>query len=226
MMFSEVEKIKGVSITAVQDHQIYNNCTFWKHSTVKGQDEYYIKSDGVGRPLNEISKLLISIEGFKLSISDINKLTCENLQDLIYFSKNKGVCKYYDSKNKDTCIIGTDSFICDYKGDFKACLSSKKHVTKDIGIKNDSEKPDMTLIPAGALTEVIKVLEFGARKYSRDNWAKVPDLQNRYKSAALRHLYLHPEGEIKDPESGFDHDAHVICCMLFRLQDKINRGAI
>jgi hypothetical protein len=42
------------------------------------------------------------------------------------------------------------------------------------GIKYDVSKPRWSLIPNGTLEEVIKVLEYGANKYSPDNWKKVP----------------------------------------------------
>jgi hypothetical protein len=64
---------------------------------------------------------------------------------------------------------------------------------------------------------------FGAAKYGRDNWVKVPDLQNRYKAAMARHTVLKPVDEEKDPESGLHHEAHAVCYLLFMLQDKINK---
>lgn len=93
---------------------------------------------------------------------------------------------------------------------------------ENAGVKFDAEKPDFTLLPFDALTEVVKVLDFGARKYSRDNWRRVPNAERRYMAAALRHLIAHEQGETNDTESGLSHLAHAACCVLFLLSFKID----
>ena len=85
------------------------------------------------------------------------------------------------------------------------------------GMKFDGGKRDFTLLPWGGVEEIVKVLEFGAAKYSRDNWKHVEDGQHRYTKAAFRHLIAYDKGEINDPESGLPHLAHVGCCILFLL---------
>jgi len=86
-----------------------------------------------------------------------------------------------------------------------------------VGVKFDEGKRDWTLLPWGPLDQVVRVLEFGARKYSVDNWQKVPDGRARYIRAALRHLIAAAGGEDRDPESGISHLAHCVCCLLFAL---------
>jgi len=90
------------------------------------------------------------------------------------------------------------------------------------GRKYDSEKPRMYLLPPKAITEVAKVLTFGASKYDEDNWKKLDNLQNRYTGAALRHIFAHMDGEELDPETGLDHLAHAMCCLLFKLEAKLD----
>lgn len=85
------------------------------------------------------------------------------------------------------------------------------------GMKHDGGKLDYTLLPWDGLEEVVKVLEFGAKKYSRDNWRKVDSADTRYLAAAFRHLIAHNSGEVNDPESGLPHLAHAGCCVLFLL---------
>lgn len=92
------------------------------------------------------------------------------------------------------------------------------------GKKYDGEKPRMYLLPPKALTEVAKVLTFGANKYDEDNWKKLDNLQNRYTGAALRHIFAHMDGEELDPETGLDHLAHALCCLLFKLEAKLEDG--
>lgn len=86
-----------------------------------------------------------------------------------------------------------------------------KKTTK--GIKNDSEKLQPTLLPIKALRGATRVLMFGAKKYSRNNWRYVE--KDRYKDALVRHLWSYledPKGV--DEESGFPHIDHLLCNAL------------
>ncbi len=82
-----------------------------------------------------------------------------------------------------------------------------------IGKKFDLDKVDWTLMPWKELEEVLEVLEFGAKKYSRDNWKHIEPA--RYEKAAMRHLISYVTGEKVDPESGKSHLAHLMCNALF-----------
>lgn len=86
-----------------------------------------------------------------------------------------------------------------------------------VGRKFDSGKLDYTLIPWDGLEEIVKVLEFGAKKYARDNWQHVEGGHHRYQAAAFRHLIAYNKGEMVDPETGLSHLAHAGCCLLFLL---------
>ena len=83
------------------------------------------------------------------------------------------------------------------------------------GRKFDGGKLEYGLVPPHALREVVKVLTFGAQKYERDNWQKVPDSKRRYFDALQRHVWAWKEGEQNDPESGIHHLAHAMCCLMF-----------
>ncbi len=56
--------------------------------------------------------------------------------------------------------------------------------TNDAGQKYDTGKPDYSLLPFEALEQVVRVLDFGAAKYGRDNWKRVENARNRYSAAA------------------------------------------
>ena len=86
-----------------------------------------------------------------------------------------------------------------------------------IGRKYDSGKPEFSLLPPWALESVAKVLTFGAEKYDVDNWKHVSNGEYRYRNAALRHINDYVKGEKIDPESGCNHLAHAICCLMFIL---------
>lgn len=85
------------------------------------------------------------------------------------------------------------------------------------GLKDDKEKPQWHLLPWEALREVVDVLTFGAKKYAPNNWRHVPDWQNRYLDAALRHIIARAQGQRVDPETQKPNIAHAVCCLLFIL---------
>lgn len=89
-------------------------------------------------------------------------------------------------------------------------------VEASVGIKFDQDKPRMDLIDPTAMTELAKVLAFGARKYAAHNWRKGL-AKSRLLGAALRHLFAYLGGEDKDPETGLSHVAHAMCCCMFIL---------
>jgi len=93
----------------------------------------------------------------------------------------------------------------------------KQEVSPQEGFKLDQDKLSYTILPFTALTEVVKVLEFGKQKYAKDNWQKVANGKERYLDAAFRHLVAYIEGETIDKESGLHHLAHATCCLLFIL---------
>jgi hypothetical protein len=83
------------------------------------------------------------------------------------------------------------------------------------GVKADAGKPDYSLLELKNLEGMVQVLTFGAEKYSRDNWKKVPDGKNRYFAALQRHLAAWQNGEKEDPESGMSHLDHALCNLYF-----------
>jgi len=94
------------------------------------------------------------------------------------------------------------------------------------GRKYDGDKAKLYLLPPKSILEVGKVLTYGAEKYDAENWRKVDDLQNRYTSAALRHIFAHMDGELEDEETGLSHLAHAMCCLLFKLEIELENAKI
>jgi hypothetical protein len=89
------------------------------------------------------------------------------------------------------------------------------------GRKYDGGKLEYGLLPPFALEETVKVLTFGAQKYERGNWQKVPDSKRRYFDAMQRHVWAWQMGEELDPESGIHHLAHAMCCLMFLYEHDI-----
>jgi hypothetical protein len=85
------------------------------------------------------------------------------------------------------------------------------------GIKHDDgDKRVWSLLPFAATEEVLKVLEYGAAKYSTANWTKGMDW-TRPLNAAMRHETAWLRGEDNDPESGINHLAHAVASLMFAL---------
>lgn len=82
------------------------------------------------------------------------------------------------------------------------------------GMKFDADKPRMDLIDRAAMEELGYVLGFGANKYAAHNWRKGINY-SRLVGAALRHIHAFNDGEDKDPESGYSHIGHAMCCLMF-----------
>lgn len=105
-------------------------------------------------------------------------------------------------------------------------------MTETDGRKDDREKDRWELIPFDAMRVVVKVLTFGAKKYTRPgsdgahNWRKVvaePGGVDRYIGALLRHVAARQLGEETDPETGLPHLAHAAACVLFALAGELMR---
>ena len=75
-------------------------------------------------------------------------------------------------------------------------------------------KPEWALVDFKSLEPMVAVLEFGAKKYSRDNWKKGLFTQKICESM-LRHVFAYLSGEDNDPESGLSHIGHMQCNALF-----------
>lgn len=85
--------------------------------------------------------------------------------------------------------------------------------------KFDNGKDNLALLsnlPLKELLEVSKVIEFGAKKYGRNNWKRGTSWL-RVSSALLRHIFAFLAGENNDNETGISHLAHAMCNLLFLL---------
>ena len=84
----------------------------------------------------------------------------------------------------------------------------------ELGERRNSGKPKWSLVPQTALLPMVEVLEFGAQKYSANNWKKGLSI-NEICESLKRHLDAFMEGEDCDPESGISHVGHIQCNALF-----------
>lgn len=101
---------------------------------------------------------------------------------------------------------------------------------KGLDIKKDGFKDKWFLLPITPLRWVVKVLMFGAFKYSTHGWKEgdYEDARQRYYDAAFRHIVVEwwEMGEFFDEETGLPHLAHGCCCILFLLWYDIRYSGI
>lgn len=105
------------------------------------------------------------------------------------------------------------------KNEHSEIVNTEFVTNKEGGVKADGGKVRPTILLQDlnkATNSVVRVLEYGARKYSRANYAKVEN--ERYLDAIGRHYMAYLSGEQNDPETGESHMAHIACCALFLIQ--------
>lgn len=83
--------------------------------------------------------------------------------------------------------------------------------------KDDSAKLRMNLLPADPVLDIVRVLEFGAKKYAPNAW-RTGLAWNRIMDACERHIAAWKRGIDTDAESGINHLAHAACNLVFLLE--------
>jgi len=83
-------------------------------------------------------------------------------------------------------------------------------MSNEVGVKFDSAKPDMSLIPPTAALEEAYVWSFGKAKYAAFNWVHGIKY-SRVLSAIERHLTLLKAGITLDSETRRHHAAAIRC---------------
>lgn len=90
------------------------------------------------------------------------------------------------------------------------------------GIKFDQGKAPMSLLPSDALEEIARVLQVGAGKYGKGNWAKGLKVQ-RLLDATMRHISSFNKGIDMDEETQTLHVANAACNLMFIIWMMKNR---
>ena len=151
-------------------------------------------------------------EKYSFSVSEENKWCYKSCDDSSYFSLGEYMNEYGDVEviwqrhTQPEELPFMDSLNDQY---------AEIEQVRQSGMKFDSNKPRHSLLPKGAVNSVIEVLEFGAKKYSADNWREVDNAKERYYNAAMRHIDSWWNGEKCDPETGIHHLAHAATNLFF-----------
>lgn len=78
----------------------------------------------------------------------------------------------------------------------------------------NSGKPQWSIIDFESLEPMVRVLEYGTKKYSRNNWKKGLPVTEIIDSL-MRHTISLLNGEDNDQESGLPHVGHMFCNVMF-----------
>lgn len=91
--------------------------------------------------------------------------------------------------------------------------------------RHNEGKPQLSLIPLDYLYDCAKVLEFGAKKYSRDGH-RLGFPQNEIIDSLLRHISDLQQGKVLDEESGLSIIGHIQCNALFLGNKNNNKESV
>ncbi len=94
----------------------------------------------------------------------------------------------------------------------KAAIGKEK--LKKMAERNNSGKPQLSYVDLHCLEPAARVLEFGAKKYSRNNW-KLGMPVSKIIDSLLRHIADLQDGKLIDEESGESIVGHIQCNALF-----------
>lgn len=81
-------------------------------------------------------------------------------------------------------------------------------------LRYNTGKRKWSLVDFKSLEVMVEVLEFGAQKYSADNWKKGLDKKEILESM-MRHLAALMDGQPNDPETNLSHIGHIMCNAMF-----------
>lgn len=87
-------------------------------------------------------------------------------------------------------------------------------MSKEKGLRLNGGKLKWSLVPFDALAPMVRVLQFGSKKYAPYNWQKGLSVVECVESL-LRHTFAFLDGEDLDPESNEEHIGHIQANILF-----------
>lgn len=93
-------------------------------------------------------------------------------------------------------------------------LYKGQRMYKEKAKRNNKDKLKWSLVDFNSFEDMVKALEYGAKKYDMHNWKKGL-LITEVADSMLRHLFSFLEGEDNDKESGISHIGHIQANAMF-----------
>ena len=115
------------------------------------------------------------------------------------------------------CLYSELTECTDFTTNCEKCktFAELKGLVEETGKKYDTGKLRWDLLPLSLIEQTVNVLTFGAQKYGAWNCKDVPNAEDRYFAALMRHIVAWKKGEKLDVESGLPHLAHAVCNLIF-----------
>lgn len=88
------------------------------------------------------------------------------------------------------------------------------NITDEGADRFNEGKPQWSLMDFKAMEPMIRVLEYGTKKYARDNWKKGLSVSSLV-DCMMRHVAAMNAGEMIDKESKLPHIGHIQCNAMF-----------
>ena len=83
-------------------------------------------------------------------------------------------------------------------------------------VKNDTDKPMVSLVEPTFILGMAEVLTYGAKKYAINNWKEASNKDiRRIKDSLLRHVLAYTSGVLLDEETQFKHLHHAAANLMF-----------
>jgi hypothetical protein len=147
-------------------------------------------------------------------------LWCNQIPYCVY----KGFCKPENDYEHLTPYLIFNGVVCEHSNpeqarkeildSFKETQTEIKDDTQPLGLRFNEGKRKWSLVDFDSLEDMVKVLEFGAKKYGEYNWQKGLKTTDIIESM-LRHVFSYLNGEDNDKESGISHIGHIQCNAMF-----------
>jgi hypothetical protein len=99
-------------------------------------------------------------------------------------------------------------------GDKGTGIPSLRKIKDTCAMRFNDGKPQWSLVDFESLEPMVRMLEYGAKKYDRSNWKKGLPVTRTIESL-LRHTFALLSGEDNDPESGLPHIGSIQCNAMF-----------
>ena len=107
----------------------------------------------------------------------------------------------------------------------EAYLEQQEKEQVERGTKFDDGKPQLSLLTRESLVAEARAFEYGARKYSKNNYKKGMEW-SRLLDASLRHITAFNAGEDNDTESSLNHLWHAKACLamlIYYYENKVGK---
>jgi len=113
---------------------------------------------------------------------------------------------------------------CGYTSTIEESLNMSKKPTREYAERKNDGKPQMSYVDLHCLAPAAAVLEFGAKKYSRNNWKKGMPV-SKILDSLMRHIADLQDGKVLDDDSKLAIIGHIQCNAMF-LGNKNNEDDI